>query len=59
MTHVLNRWNKNKSSIHSSTCALISDESVALNIYFIEIKYCYLSFMIYSESYALYVVMLR
>ena len=38
LTHVLKRWNLNKSSAHSSTCALTSAEIVALKIYFIEPK---------------------
>ena len=37
-THVLKRWNEKNSSAHPSTCALPPDETVALNIYSIELK---------------------
>ena len=56
LTHVLKRWNENKSSAHPITCPLISIEIVPLKIYFIELEYYSLSFVIYSESDALYVV---
>ena len=38
LTHVLNSWNENKSSVHPSTCELTPDETVALNIYSIDLK---------------------
>ena len=38
LTHVLNSCNKNKSSAHPITCEFTSAETVALNIYSIEIK---------------------
>ena len=40
LTHVLMRWNEDKSNAHPSTCALTTDETVALNIYSIKLKYC-------------------
>ena len=41
MTHVLKRWNKNKSSAHQSICALTPAETVFQKIYSIEIKKYY------------------
>ena len=38
LTRVLKHWNKKESSAHPNTCALTSDETVALNIYSSEIK---------------------
>ena len=38
MTHVLYCWNENKSSAHPITFEFTSSETVALNIYSIEIK---------------------
>ena len=38
MTYVLRRWNENKSISHPSTCALNPAETVALNIYSIELN---------------------
>ena len=58
MTRVLKRWKEKKSSSHPSTCALTSAETVALKVYSIEIKYYSLSFVTYSKSDALYVIML-
>ena len=37
-THVLRRWNENKSISHPSTFALNPAETVALNIYSIELN---------------------
>ena len=39
LTHVLNRWEENKYSVHPNTFALTPAETVALNIYSIELKY--------------------
>ena len=38
MTHVLMRWNEYKSILHPSTCAFTAAETVALKIYYIELK---------------------
>ena len=38
LTHVLMRWDENKSNAHPSTCAFNPDETLALNIYSIELK---------------------
>ena len=38
LTDVLKRWNENKSSAHTRTCALTPYETVAMKIYSIEIK---------------------
>ena len=38
LTHVLNSWNENKSSAHTSTCAFASAETVDMKIYSIELK---------------------
>ena len=38
LTHVLMRWNEDKSNAHPSTCALTAAETVALKIYSIELK---------------------
>ena len=40
LTHVLNSWNENKSIAQPSTCALTPAETIALNIYSIELKQC-------------------
>ena len=55
LTCVLNSWNENKSIAHPSTYAFTPSETVALKIYSIELKYYSWSFLIYSESDALYV----
>ena len=39
LTHVLRRWYEIKSNAHPSTSALTPDETVALNIYSIELKH--------------------
>ena len=38
MTHVLRRWDENKSNAHPSSCALNPAETVAMKIYSIELK---------------------
>ena len=38
LTHVLMRWNEDKSIAHPSTCELTPAETVALKIYSIELK---------------------
>ena len=38
LTHILIRWNENKSSAHPSTCGFTSAETVAMKIYYIELK---------------------
>ena len=38
ITHVLMRWNEDKSNSHPSTCALTAAETVSLNIYSIKLK---------------------
>ena len=58
LTHVLKRWNENKPSAQPSTCASNFSELLALKVYFIEVKYHSLSFVTYSKSYEVYVVML-
>ena len=40
LTHVLMRWDENKSNAHPSTCAFNPDETLALKIYSIELKQC-------------------
>ena len=40
MTHVLMRWNEDKSNAHSLTSALTAGETVALKIYSIALKQC-------------------
>ena len=40
LTHVLMRWNEDKSYSHPSTCAFTAAETVALKIYLIELKQC-------------------
>ena len=40
LTHSLMRWKEYKSNAHPSTCALTATETVALNMYSIELKYC-------------------
>ena len=40
LTHVLRRWDKNKSNAHPSTCALTPADTVHLKIYSIELKQC-------------------
>ena len=47
MTHILRRWNEDKSITHPSTCALTTAETVSLEIYSIKLKYCSLSLVIY------------
>ena len=47
MTHFLRSCNENKSIAHPSTCELTLAETVALNIYPIELKYCSLLLVIY------------
>ena len=39
LTHVLRRWDENKSNAHTSTSALTPAETVALKIYSIELKH--------------------
>ena len=39
LTHVLKRWNENKSILHPSMNALTPNEHIALKISYIEIKY--------------------
>ena len=39
LTHFLNSWNENKSIANPSTRALAPDETVALNIYSIKLKW--------------------
>ena len=41
LNHVLMRWKEDQSNSHSSTRALTAAETVALNIYSIELKQCY------------------
>ena len=38
LTHVLMRWNEDKSNARPSTCTLYPDKTVALKIYSIELK---------------------
>ena len=38
LTHVLKRWNEDKSIAHPSTCAFTPAETVAMTIYLIELK---------------------
>ena len=58
LTYVLNRCNENKSSLHPSKYALKFSCFVALKVYAISLKEFYLSFVIYSKSDLLCVVML-
>ena len=39
LTHVLRRWKEDKSNAHPSTSAMTPAETVALNIYTIELKH--------------------
>ena len=41
LTHVLRRWDENKSNAHPSTSALTTAETVALKIYSIELKHSF------------------
>ena len=38
LTHVVRRWNEDKYIAHPSTCALTPAETVAMQIYSIELK---------------------
>ena len=38
LTHVLMRWKEDKYNVHPSTCALSPAETVALEIYSVELK---------------------
>ena len=55
MTHILNRLNGNNSSTHPSTHTMSPSESVSLKVYYIELKYYCLYFLIYSQSDSLYI----
>ena len=56
MTHILKRWNENKSSAHPINYVLTTAKIVSLKVYYIELKQYLLSFLVYSKYDSLYIV---